>query len=80
MTYINYNAIIIKMKEKVNMTQEQLIGKAFIEACKYISKKNFDLDDATEEEFLIKYYGSSENGWKYWANYFIEKVKGDNND
>lgn len=52
----------------------EITTQAFKEACKYISQKNFDLDDATEEEFLIKYYGSSEDGWKYWADYFIKKV------
>ena len=67
------------MKEKINITQEQLIGKAFIEACKYISKKNFELDDNIDmEEISIKaFYGGSDDEWKYWADYFIEKVKGD---
>jgi hypothetical protein len=64
------------------MTQEQLVTKAFIEACKYISKKNFELDDNTDmEEISIKaFYGGSNDEWKYWADYFIEKVKGNNND
>ena len=56
----------------------EIISKALKEACIYLAKQaenfDFNLDNATLDELLLKYQSGDEDSWKYWADWFIEKV------